>query len=102
NAILINGEADNKFDNGDYILFYGIGTTEWKKNKNNSGSCLLFSHQVNYYSDTSYYYITTDMGAGKRIQTVPSITSRDTSTTNTYDYYDFHEQNNINFIKSGS
>ncbi len=101
NSIEVLGEADNVLDNTDYVLFYGVGTDEWKQDQNHYLSCLNFHHQLNYYSDTSYYYITTDLGAGKRINTVASLGVAPTNVCSSYDYYDFHEQNGTNFIKSG-
>ncbi|MBS1634782.1 MAG: type IX secretion system sortase PorU [Bacteroidetes bacterium] len=97
-AIYVQGESDGAFDAGDYILFYGQSTDIWK---HKAGSCLKFDHQLNYYSDTSYYYITADLGPGKRIQSNASLSVTPTGSTSSYDYYDYHEQNLINVVKSG-
>lgn len=102
NAIKVIGENDNVLDNNDYVLFYGQGTNRWFFDATHSFSCLNFYNKQNYYSDTSYYYITTDLGTGKRISDRASSASPATNTTATYDYYDFHEQNTTNFIKSGT
>lgn len=102
NAIKVVGESDNVMDASDYVLFYGQGTNRWFFDTTNSVNCLDFYNKQNYYSDTSYYYITTDLGPGKRISDRASSASPPTNSTSTYDYYDFHELNNTNFIKSGS
>lgn len=102
NAIKVVGESNNVFDAGDYVLFYGQGTNRWFFDTSHMYNCLDFYNKQNYYSDTTYYYITTDLGAGKRIADRASSSSPATNSTSTYDYYDFHEQNTINFIKSGS
>jgi hypothetical protein len=102
NAIMVVGESDNVFDAGDYILFYGQETNEWIFDTLHKVSCLDFYNRQNYYSDTSYYFITADLGPGKRITNRSSSASPATNTTSTYDYFDFHEQNTTNFIKSGT
>lgn len=102
NAIQVIGESDNVLDNNDYVLFYGQGTNRWFYDPIHAKSCLDFYNKQNSYSDTSYYYITVDLGAGKRITNRASSGSAPTNSATTYDYYDFHEQNTTNFIKSGS
>jgi hypothetical protein len=102
NAIQVIGEGDNVFDVNDYVLFYGQATNRWFFDTTHSVNCLDFYNKQNYYSDTTYYYITTDLGAGKRITNRATSASPPTNSTSTYDYYDFHEQNTTNFIKSGS
>lgn len=102
NAIQVVGETDNVLDNGDYVLFYGQATNRWFFDTTNAVNCLDFYNKQNYYSDTTYYFITTDLGNGKRITNRASSASPANKSTSTYDYYDFHEQNTTNFIKSGS
>jgi hypothetical protein len=102
NAIQVIGESDNSLDNGDYVLFYGQGTNRWNFDPTHTKTCLNYNNRQNYYSDTSYYFITTDFGAGKRITDRASSASAPTNSATAYDYYDFHEQNTTNFIKSGS
>ncbi|HWY10242.1 MAG TPA: type IX secretion system sortase PorU, partial [Bacteroidia bacterium] len=102
NAIKVIGEADNVFDPADYVLFYGQETNEWVYDPAHTLSCLNFCTKQNYFSDTSYYYLTTDLGLGKRIADRVNSLSPATNTTTAYDYYDFHEQNTTNFIKSGT
>ena len=102
NPIQVIGENDNSFDNNDYILFYGQASDSWIYDTGHYYSCLDFFHQLHLYSDTNYYFITTDLGPGKRIQQRNSLVSAPNNNTSTYDYYDFHEQNTTNFIKSGN
>lgn len=98
NAINVIGENDGVFDNGDYILFYGQSTDSWKK----SGDVRLpYEHQTHYFSDTSFYFITTDLGLGKRIASQNSLSNSPNTTTNSQDYYGIHELNSINKVKSG-
>lgn len=98
NAIYVEGENDGVFNEADYVLFYGKGTNTWTYD---STACFRFTHDVNLYSDSAYYFITTDLGAGKRIQTQASSSSPATHTVTSFDDYAFHENDNVNFIKSG-
>lgn len=98
NAISVIGENDGVFDNSDYILFYGQSTDSWK---HSNGSEMPFDHYNHYFSDTSFYFITTDLGLGKRITSQSSLTNSPNTTTSSQDYYDLHELNSINLVKSG-
>lgn len=98
NAVYVNGEEDNVFNVNDYVLFYGKGPNSWSYN--NVG-CPNFSHKLNIYSDSAFYFINVDLGAGKRIQTQSSSASAPTNIVNSFDDYAFHENDNVNFIKSG-
>ena len=98
NAIRVVGENDGVFDAGDYILFYGQSTDTWKRV---AGSKMPFDHQIHYFSDTSFYFITADLGTGKRITSQSSLSNSPNTTTSKQDYYGFHEQNTTNLVKSG-
>ncbi|MBI3521141.1 MAG: type IX secretion system sortase PorU [Bacteroidetes bacterium] len=98
NAIAVVGENDGVFNNSDYILFYGQSTDSWKIQP---GSKMPFDHQLHYFSDTSFYFITADLGAGKRITAQTSLSNSPNVTTNSQDYYGYHEQNLVNLVKSG-
>jgi len=99
NAIQVIGESDNVFDNNDYVLFYATSTTIWNKRTATTG--LKFKHEKNLYSDSSFYFVNVDLGAGKRIVTNNSLPTIANVTTNSYDYYGYHDENIVNFIKSG-
>ncbi len=104
NAVLVYGESDGAFDDGDYILFYGNGSDTWIPKKDfpysNPYACLDYYHYLHRYSDSAYYFLTFDIGTGLRI-TNYSTTATSNYTTNTYDYVNYHEVDNINFLKSG-
>ncbi|MCG3167361.1 MAG: hypothetical protein POELPBGB_03151 [Bacteroidia bacterium] len=97
NAVVVVGENDNSFDAGDYILFYGQSPHRWKYNSTSA----KFEHTVNDYSDNTYYFITADLGAGKRVTTLASTDQPATYSTNTFNDYAFHELDEKNIIKSG-
>jgi hypothetical protein len=98
NAIAIIGENDGVFDANDYILFYGQSTDTWK---NVPGSDMPFDHQAHYFSDTSFYFITADLGPGKRILSQNSLPNIPNVATSSQDYFGFHELNLSNEVKSG-
>lgn len=97
NAIVVVGENDNSFDAGDYILFYGQSPHRWKYNTTTS----KFEHTINDYSDNTYYFITADLGAGKRVSTLASSDQSPTHSVNKFNDYAFHEKDEKNLIKSG-
>ncbi len=98
NAISFQGDADNVFGTSEYFTFFAKGPNTWTYN---SASCPKYKHTTNIYSDSTYYFITADLGAGKRMQTQASLPDAATHTVTTFDDYAFHESDNLNFIKSG-
>jgi hypothetical protein len=97
NAIVVAGENDNTFDAGDYILFYGQSPHRWKYNSTTA----KFEHTINDYSDNTYYFITADLGVGKRVTTLASSDQPANYSSNTFNDYAFHELDEKNIIKSG-
>ena len=98
NAIYIEGENDGVFNSSDYILFYGQSPNSILLNSSNN----LFYHQLNRYSDTTYYFITasTTIDSPKRIiSTSTSLTP--TNVVNTFNEYQYYEKDIYNLIKSG-
>lgn len=98
NAIVVSGESDGVFDNGDYVLFYGQSTETWKYAPSTGTA---FNHITHLYSDTSFYFLTVDLGAGKRVAPQSSLPATPDKTTATQDYYGVHELNTLNVVKSG-
>ena len=97
NAILIQGEADGKFNVNDYLLFYGQSQREvWVFDKGNK----MYNNKINIYSDTTYYYLNIGNTAGKRVQTIASNIGEN-YTSNTYDALAHHEEDLVNFVKTG-
>jgi len=96
-AIMVSGEADGVFDQSDYVLFYGHSPHVWQYDSTDS----RYHHRVHNYTDTTYYFINTDLGAGKRITPQGSSTQTVTHTVNTFDDYQYHEEDLENLIKSG-
>ena len=97
NAIFVAGESDGSFDQGDYILFYGESPDVWTWDAGTE----QFMHQVNIYSDYAYYFITADMGQGKRIQSISSTTQPYTHIVNKFIDRKFIEKDDLNIVKTG-
>lgn len=99
NAIYVQGESDGVFNTSDYVLFYAKGSDTWIHDT--TGGCATFRHQKHLYSDTAFYFLNIDLGAGKRIQSQASSTLPATHTVSSFNDYAFHESDNVNFLKSG-
>lgn len=97
NAIVVEDGGDGTFDEADYILFYAEGPVYWTYNPVNE----LFNHNINYYSDYSYYFLTVNQGAGLRMGQRPSETGIASHISDRFLDYGYHEVNQYNLIKSG-
>lgn len=92
NAIQFVGEADGVFNDNDYILFYAEGMDTWNDES--------LTH-VNQFADRSYYYVTSNGAAGKRIQNYTEPAGTPTLVLSNYDGYQFHEVDLFNAGKIG-
>lgn len=97
NAIQVVGEDDGVFNAEDYILFFGHEPTIWRYNNFNG----MFEHQVNLYTDDVYFFLTTDLGPGKRVEAEALLTDDHTHLVSTFSDYAFHEEENISILKTG-
>ncbi len=93
NAIEIVGEADGKFDAGDYILFYGQGADKWYFDNIKQ----TFSYPKNFYAEENYYFIKIGGSNGLRIGSQPSLTGA-TYSTNTFSDFVRHEKEVYNLL----
>ncbi len=98
NTIEVIGENDGVFDANDYVLFYGQATNSWKRG---NAIGIPYENQKHFFSDTSFYFITADLGLGKRVLTQANLTATPNKITSTHDYYGLHESSAYNVIKSG-
>ena len=92
NAISVEGEADGRFDNQDFILFYGQSPHTISYDSLSKS----FKHQFNIYSDTTFYFLTVSDTKGLRIKDQNSIAA--TQEITTFDDYDFHEIDRKNIL----
>ncbi|QHT70192.1 type IX secretion system sortase PorU [Rhodocytophaga rosea] len=96
NAIFVEGEADGRFDNADYILFYAQSPHAVYYDTTQK----IFRHQTNLYSDTTFYFLTVSDTPGLRIEEQESE-SNAVHTITSFDDYLFHEKELTNQIQSG-
>jgi len=97
NLILVSGEEDGSFDSGDFILFYGMDPIKMSYN----AFYQKFEHEVNFYTDKTYYFLTIGPGNGKRVVQQELVTGQPTDTVNSFQDLLFHEKDEVNLIKSG-
>ncbi len=96
NAIYVKGENDGKFDPEDYILFYGRDAHQIKNDNNK------FTHQINLYCDTSYYFININpSGTAKRIGSAPLSTNATTHSITEFNDFQYIEDEKFNLGKGG-
>lgn len=96
NPILVVGESDGHFDQGDYILFYAQGPSLWSYDSNEG----IFKYNMNVYSNQNYYFITANNTAGLRVGSNPSSGTANQTVT-AFDDYANHESDAENLIASG-
>jgi hypothetical protein len=96
-AIFVSGENDGVFDPHDYILFYGESTLQWSYDHIGK----RFVHTYNKYANTSFYFLSTGTGQGKRITNQASLGQSPDFVATTFDHYLVHELDSLNLIKSG-
>ena len=96
-AIMVIGEGDGVFNSSDYVLFYGMSPNVWKYNSTDK----RLHKFLHLYSDYNFYYITVDLGPGKRIQTLPTPSSDPNFNSNKFNDGYHHEFDEKNLIGTG-
>jgi hypothetical protein len=97
NAIYISGESDGKFDDADYILFYGKGTNFWDYDTLSRSIKRMFDP----YSRENFYWITSGGADGKRIQPKQSEPAPADIIQNSSQAFAYWHQDIINIAQSG-
>ena len=93
NPIKVIGGEDGKFNNNDYILFYGEGSTGYNSESNTN---------INAYTDKAYYFINVNSGGNaKQVQDYIEPSGVANTTINTFHDYQFHELDEYNLAKLG-
>ncbi len=98
-AIYMNKGSDGIFNAGDYILFYAQGVNKWSYDSTKS----MFTHMVNSYSNYGYYFVSSDIGTGRKIE-VSSVEIPNTSVVNPvteFVDYGVYEKDVVNLAFSG-
>lgn len=96
NSIFISEDGNGRFDNNDYILFYGESPHTWQLDATNK----IYSHSFNLYSDQNYYFLTFNQQYGKRVANQGSIGGT-AQTINSFDEHLFIEEDVYNLQGSG-
>ncbi len=97
NAIYFDKGGDETFGPGDHILFYGRSPHTWDYDEFEK----RFLREIHAYSDENYYFLTSDLGPGKTVQTSTDPAGAPGYFTSSYDEHLQHELEDINVIKSG-
>lgn len=93
---LVKG-SDGIFNEGDYLLFFGMGTNRWKYSALKD-EYIFVRHN---YSDTAFYFITTNPVPGTLIVNAQNIPDPANFNSTAYDALYMHEVESENLIKSG-
>ncbi len=98
-TIWVEKGNDGVFNAGDYILFYGQGLAKWSYDETKN----MFTHTLNHYANEGYYFITSDVGEGKRIEEQTINIPEDATILNVSEFtdYAYHELEDINLGKTG-
>lgn len=96
-ALMTDRGSDNILNDGDFILFYAEGTHRYKYNESTGNFDFLRHH----YSDTAFYFITSQAGAALQIQAAASVAGEPELFTNSTDVSFRYETEGINLIRSG-
>lgn len=95
NAVLVKGEADGRFDDSDALWFFGQSPHQVRYNAIEK----RLEHQLNTYSDTTFYFLQIGTQAGLRMQSQQAGHSGAMLTT--FDDYVFRETETYNRVQSG-
>ncbi|NOX86695.1 MAG: type IX secretion system sortase PorU [Chlorobi bacterium] len=96
-AIRVVGEDDGSFDPEDYILFYGQSPVIWKYDPETK----QFHHEMNLYTQQTFYFLTFRDYPGKRIPLQQSETLPQNAIIDTLDLLIYHEKELVNPGKTG-
>lgn len=94
NAILVVGEEDGRFDESDFIVFYGQGPDQYEYR----GDTLLYEH--NRFTEENHYYLTIGNSPGLRVNDLPNIETSIPSIV-TFNDFAYHEVELTNLLISG-
>jgi hypothetical protein len=98
NAIWIQGSEDGRFDAGDALFFYGEGPHVILQDS----VTRRLRHQINIYSDTTFYFLSIGTESGLRIQPSSNLVPGKTAQlVSAFTDYWYHESELVNLLKSG-
>ncbi|GAB3178311.1 type IX secretion system sortase PorU [Telluribacter humicola] len=97
NAVWVTGQEDGRFDESDMLYFYAEAPHQVLYDSARAG----FRHQINYYADTTYYFLTQGKAPGLRVMGTESVSVEGGKTVDQFDDYWFHEEESVNLLQSG-
>jgi len=97
NPIQVVDGGDGQLNPGDYFLFYGESADKW----NYDSVSHSFNHSKNLFADSTNYFLTFDLGEGKRVTPESSSDSVANYYTKHFDDFAVHEMDQRNLIRSG-
>ncbi len=95
-ALAVKAGNDGSFNEGDYIIMYAEGPHKWYYDTSDQH----YHYRLNHYATKNYYFLTTDHGPGRRINTQSSVGGA-TKTVTSFDAYAVHEKDQNNLLGSG-
>ena len=95
--IYVAGESDGRFDNSDYILFYGRGPVCWKLESDR----IAYTHEQNPYDDYAYAFVVLGLGQGKRIAEASQPSGNANEIINQFLDYQVYENDQFNVFRVG-
>jgi hypothetical protein len=97
NAILVDGEADGRFDRADAVLFWGESPHAIRQDSATG----RLSHTINPYCDTTYYFLTIGTDPGRRMATRAPGAGTSLSAVSAFSHYAFRETDQTSRVRSG-
>jgi hypothetical protein len=97
NAVqLYDAESPHQLNSSDYIVFYGKGTRGWKFISPNT-----FSHYINHYTETNYYWLTYGGSDARQMSTAAALPAAGYTQAQTVTEKLFREDEKVNILNSG-
>ncbi len=96
NAVYVEGESDGRFDDGDYLIFYGVSPHHVEFDT--ARKRLVFDPNV--YSDTAHFFLNFGTENGKRVSTKEAVTTS-SATFNTFVHYEILNQEKATVMREG-
>ncbi len=95
-ALFEVGLQDGRFNNGDYILFFGQGPDRYELDP----ALGTYRYENNLYSDKNYYFLTVAPTNGLRLTTQANL-SGNFPEVSEYDHFDYYENDQTSELHSG-
>lgn len=93
-AIFTNTGTDGIFNEGDYLLFFGLGTARWIYDYSTGE----FNHKKHNYSDTAFYFLTSGQTPGRKVTRSEVPVNVPDQITETSDDLFIHEIDSDNIL----